>query len=94
MQPDDGSGKVNEGGEVSGSFAIARSYSPVMLEFAEETLYAMPFSIESKITLPLRRSILLRRDNNFCTQGGDSIDNRVAVVALIGKDSLCRNTFN
>ena len=49
MHPENRSGEINEGSEVSGAFAIARGDAAIMLEFAEETFDAVAFSIEREV---------------------------------------------
>lgn len=77
--------------EVSGGFFIAGCNASELFEDVEETLDEIAFGVERKIAFAAHFAVGFGRDHRLDTAHGQSFDEAVGVVTLVGDEGLRLN---
>ena len=76
---------MNSGKEISGKFVVACGDSAEVFELVEEALDEIAFAVERVVACPLHFAVGLWRDYRGDFVLGESLDQRIGVVGLIGE---------
>jgi hypothetical protein len=70
-------------------FLVSGRESAEVFEFGEASFDAVSLFVKVLIVLPLHLPVRLRRDDRHRAHVGDMLDDRIAVIALVGQDVAC-----
>ncbi len=76
---------MNSGKEIPGKFVVARRDSAEVFELVEEALDEIAFAVERVVACTLDFAVGLWRDYRGDFALGESVDQRIGVVGLIGE---------
>ena len=79
---------MNSGQEISCELVVACGDGAKVLEFVEETLDEMAFTIEREVAIPRRFAIGFWRNHRGNSSLSESVNQRIGVVSLVAKQGL------
>ena len=88
VEEDDSGSEVNSGQEISCELVVACGDGAKVLEFVEETLDEMAFTIEREVAIPRRFAIGFWRNRRGDFSLSESVNQRIGVVSLVAKQGL------
>ena len=88
VEPEQDANQGNGGKKGVGEFVVASGDSPVLFEFAEESLDEIALSIQGKVGLARPFSVGLGRNDRRDAAFDKRLDQRVAVIAFVSQECL------
>jgi len=85
---------MDPGEKVSSEFVVACGDSSKVLEFIEEALDEVAFTVEREITIPLDAAASYRRDNRSNSPSGQGIDEPISVEGFVADQGVGIDGFD